>query len=65
MCGVPVVATAIGGIPEIVRHGVTGWLVPSKDSLALAQAIEQVLKDPELANRLTERAKHFATAELT
>jgi glycosyltransferase involved in cell wall biosynthesis len=43
--GVPVVASAIGGIPEIVEDGETGILVPPEDATALARAIESVLGD--------------------
>ncbi len=43
--GVPVVASAIGGIPEVVEDGLTGILVPPEDAAALARAIESVLSD--------------------
>ncbi len=43
--GVPVVASAIGGIPEVVKDGETGILVPPEDAAALARAIESVLSD--------------------
>jgi glycosyltransferase involved in cell wall biosynthesis len=43
--GTPVVATAVGGIPELVRDGETGRLVPPADAAALAQAILDVLRD--------------------
>lgn len=43
--GVPVVASAISGIPEVVSHGVSGLLVPPGDPTALADAIERLLKD--------------------
>jgi glycosyltransferase involved in cell wall biosynthesis len=45
--GLPVVATAVGGVPELVVHGETGLLVPPNDPLALAQAINSLLDDPE------------------
>lgn len=45
----PVVATAVGGIPEIVVHGKTGLLVPPGDPSALAAAIQQMLAHPEQA----------------
>lgn len=44
--GLPVVATAVDGTPEIVQHGVTGWLTPPKNPEALALAIEKALADP-------------------
>jgi glycosyltransferase involved in cell wall biosynthesis len=54
--GVPVVASAVGGIPEIVTSGTTGMLVPLRNSEALADALEQLLKDPSKAARLAENA---------
>jgi glycosyltransferase involved in cell wall biosynthesis len=47
--GRPVVASAVGPIPEIVVDGVTGLLVPPGDSAALAEAVTRLLRDPELA----------------
>jgi len=46
-CGLPVVATAVSGIPEVVRQNETGILVPPRDSDALADAIISLLGDPE------------------
>jgi starch synthase len=45
--GTPVVATRVGGIPEIVDDGVDGVLVPPADSDALARAINDLLNDPD------------------
>lgn len=45
-CGIPVVATSVGGLPEIVRDGVTGFLVPPEDPRAAADAIARLLADP-------------------
>ena len=46
-CGVPVVATAVGGQTDSVVHGVTGVHVPPRDPAALARAMRQLLRDPE------------------
>jgi glycosyltransferase involved in cell wall biosynthesis len=48
MAGIPVVASNVGGIPEIVEEGRTGTLVPPRDPVALAHAIEQLLQDEPL-----------------
>jgi glycosyltransferase involved in cell wall biosynthesis len=50
--GVPVVATAVGGTPEVVADGVTGILVPPRDPAALADGICRLLAAPELASRM-------------
>lgn len=55
--GVPVVATAVGGNPEAVEHGVTGLLVPPRDSRQLAGAIASLLENPDLARTLGEAAR--------
>jgi glycosyltransferase involved in cell wall biosynthesis len=52
----PVVATAVGGIPEIVKTGVTGILHQHGDSNELAGAIMSLIEDPEMANRLAQAA---------
>ena len=61
-----VVATTIGGIPEVVEDGVTGLLVPPRDPDALAQKIGLLLDDPALRTRLgaAARAKIEATYSL-
>jgi glycosyltransferase involved in cell wall biosynthesis len=50
--GLPVVATRVGGNPEVVRDGATGLLVPPRDAMRLAEAIRTVLRDPPAARRL-------------
>ena len=50
--GVPVVASEVGGVPDVVTHQETGLLVPSGDAEATAQAILQFLRAPERAQRL-------------
>lgn len=51
-CGTPTIGTAAGGVGEIIDSGVDGILVPPKDAATLASAIERVLGDAELRQRL-------------
>ena len=60
--GVPVVAAATGGIPEVVRDGVTGLLVPDADPPALAAALERLLTDDALHARMMPRPAAVARA---
>jgi glycosyltransferase involved in cell wall biosynthesis len=55
-CGTPVVATAVGGIPEQVEDGATGFLVPAADASALAERLTQLLSDHDLRGRMAVRA---------
>jgi glycosyltransferase involved in cell wall biosynthesis len=50
-CGTPVVATAVGGLREVVQDGVTGWTAPPGDAGALADALREALDRPEDARR--------------
>lgn len=55
--GRPVVATAVGGVPELVRTGETGMLVPAGDPEAVSRAVAALLADPALAARLGRGAR--------
>ncbi|MBK5254408.1 MAG: glycosyltransferase [Vicinamibacteria bacterium] len=55
--GVPIVATQVGGTPELVEDGVTGIMVPPRDAVALAQAIGSLLADPLWGRTMGERAR--------
>lgn len=55
--GKPIVATNVGGIPEVVKDGEAGILIPPKDSDALANAIIKLLKDKQLAKRMGEAGR--------
>lgn len=55
--GVPVIATAVGEIPRVVRPGIDGLLVPPGDSEALASALRAVIVDPDLLCSLTSAAR--------
>ena len=54
--GTPVVATAVGGIPEQIKEGQTGFLVPPKAPQAMASAIQTLLDDDELRTRMGQAA---------
>ena len=60
--GTPVVATAVGGVPEVVHDDVNGLLVPPNDPAALAAAIRRVLDDSELRDRLAAGAQPSVAA---
>jgi glycosyltransferase involved in cell wall biosynthesis len=60
LLGKPVVATRVGGIPEAVREGETGWLVPPEDPRAMAEAIVSVLADPPRTARVGMAAAAWA-----
>ena len=55
-----VIATNVGAVPEIIQHGVNGWIVPPDDPMALADAIEQLLHDPDQMEKLAHQAQQHA-----
>jgi glycosyltransferase involved in cell wall biosynthesis len=57
---VPVVATAVGGTPEVVEDGRTGLLVPPGDPRALAAALIRLLRRPEEARAMGKRGREMA-----
>jgi glycosyltransferase involved in cell wall biosynthesis len=58
-CGVPVVASRVGGVPEAVIHGRTGLLVPPRDIEALAAACIALIDDPARRRRMGEAGRRF------
>jgi glycosyltransferase involved in cell wall biosynthesis len=62
--GRPVVAAAVGGLLDLVEDGVTGLLVPPRDPAALRAALERLLGDPELRDRLGAAARERARERL-
>jgi glycosyltransferase involved in cell wall biosynthesis len=63
--GRPVVATRVGGNPEVVVEGETGFLVPPKDPRALADAVLRLLRDRELAHRFGEAARRRVESQFS
>ena len=57
-CGLPIVTTGAGGIPDMVRDGETGMVVPCGDYAGIADRALRLLDHPELAESMVERARH-------
>lgn len=64
-CGSAVVASAVGGIPEVVADGETGLLVPAGDEAALASAINALIRDPARAAMFGARGRQRAVVEFS
>ena len=63
--GLPIAATAVGGIPEILEDGLTGLMVPPRNPDAMADAILRILADPEMRLRLGAAARLRAESNFT
>jgi glycosyltransferase involved in cell wall biosynthesis len=57
--GVPVIASNVGGIPEMIKQGQTGILVPANDPEALASAIKELLSDPQRLQAMSEAGRSW------
>jgi glycosyltransferase involved in cell wall biosynthesis len=64
-CGTPVVASRVGGVPELVVDGGTGWLIPPGDDRALTATLAEVLAHPEVAVSMRPRARSMAEARVS
>jgi glycosyltransferase involved in cell wall biosynthesis len=56
---IPVVATWVGGVPETVRDGVTGFMVPPRDEILLAEAMNKLLSDKNLRTKMGKSGRRF------
>ncbi len=64
-CGLPVIATAVGGTPEVVAHRETGILVPPEQPLALAQAMAVLLADASLREKMGQAGRRRVETEFS
>jgi len=63
--GVPVVSTAVGGVPELITHGENGWLVPAGDQQEMADAIVSLIQQPRLRATLAENGRRHVESNFT
>ena len=63
--GTPVVCSRLGGLPEVVQNGVTGFLVTPGDTKELRERLSELLRDPGLADRLGRNARELALERFT
>ncbi|MBT9312465.1 glycosyltransferase family 4 protein [Leptothoe kymatousa] len=61
----PIVATPVGGIPDVIEHGHTGWLVKNNSKNELIKILESCLVSPEKSARLADNAEKFAAQRLS
>jgi glycosyltransferase involved in cell wall biosynthesis len=58
--GLPMVATRVGGVPDIITDGESGLFVPNDDDWAMAEAVKRLLHEPRLAERLSQAGRKIA-----
>ena len=63
--GLPVIATAVGGVPELIQDGVTGLLVPPREPKELSASILRLLRDEELCGRLGRAGRERVVRDFT
>lgn len=61
--GVPVIATIIGGVPDMIENGHDGFLIPQKDIASIVEKLKLLISDPELRRRLGKQARERALRE--
>ena len=59
-CGKPLIGTRVGGIPELIDHGRSGFLVDRRDTAAMTERILELLRDPDLRRRMGEAGRQIA-----
>ena len=63
--GVPVVAAKVGGVPDLIEDGVTGFFCDPKDARSMAEALEKILQNPSAARDLAKRGKREASTRFS
>ncbi len=64
-CGLPVLATRVGGAPDVIAHGESGYLIPPDDRQALRRGLETLLEDRALRFNLGSNARQRILAEFS
>jgi len=64
-CGTPVIGTNVGGIPEFIKNGKTGFLVEPKSSQAIADAANRMLDTPELLSQMRRDCREFVVSDFS
>src|SRR5206468_2413405 len=64
-CGLPVISTPVGGIPEILEHEITGLLVPPQEPQPLADAIRRLYESPDLCRKLGLSARAWVVGRFS
>lgn len=62
-CGTPMVSFKVGGVPDLVRHGITGYLAVPEDAEDLGKGIMQLLEDQNLRDRMSQQCRAIAVEE--
>ena len=62
-CGRPAIATSVGGMPEVVRDGATGFVVPPNDSTALNERLRRLARDPAETDRMGTEARAWVESQ--
>ena len=62
-CCIPVIATNISGIPELVLEGETGWLIPPESPNAILESVLRVYNQPQIASAIAKQGKELVLRE--
>ena len=63
--GIPLIGSDLGGIPEVIRHGVNGFLFRPGDSVALARAVERLIEEPESWERMCRQSREIGEMQFS